>query len=68
MKQHSGWIVGDGEDIDLWRDNWCASVPIKELVNNINIPWKQIKANVSYIITKVECSPRPSYCVIQIEH
>ncbi|KAF6167399.1 hypothetical protein GIB67_020705 [Kingdonia uniflora] len=51
VKQHFGWIVGDGEDIDLWRDNLCASVSIKELVNNINISYKQMKAKVSCIIT-----------------
>ncbi|KAF6146819.1 hypothetical protein GIB67_018472 [Kingdonia uniflora] len=51
VKQHSRWIVGDGEDIELWRDDWCASVSIKELVNNRNIPWKQIKAKVCCIIT-----------------
>ncbi|KAF6175182.1 hypothetical protein GIB67_022863 [Kingdonia uniflora] len=51
VKQHTGWIAGDGKDIDLWRDNWCALESIKELVDNKNIPWKQMKAKVSCIIT-----------------
>ncbi|KAF6147220.1 hypothetical protein GIB67_039350 [Kingdonia uniflora] len=46
VKQNFGWIVGDEEDIDIWRDNWCASVFTKELVNNnarLNIDLGMIK-------------------------
>ncbi|KAF6159269.1 hypothetical protein GIB67_032040 [Kingdonia uniflora] len=50
VEQRSGWIVGDGKDIDLWRDNWCHQSPIKDLIDSNDIPWHCLKAKVSSII------------------
>ncbi|KAF6136018.1 hypothetical protein GIB67_006910 [Kingdonia uniflora] len=50
VEQRSGWIIGDGKDIDLWRDNWCHQLPLKELINSDSIPWSFLKEKVSSII------------------
>ncbi|KAF6148337.1 hypothetical protein GIB67_025556 [Kingdonia uniflora] len=48
---HSGWVIGDGACIDLWRDNWCSSFS-KDMINNDDIPWTDLHAKVSCIITE----------------
>ncbi|KAF6169120.1 hypothetical protein GIB67_038617 [Kingdonia uniflora] len=30
VRAHSGWVIGDGASIDLWRDNWCSSLSLKD--------------------------------------
>ncbi|KAF6147174.1 hypothetical protein GIB67_007942 [Kingdonia uniflora] len=40
---HSGWVIGDGACIDLWRDNWCSSFS-KDMINNDDIPWTDLHA------------------------
>ncbi|KAF6134909.1 hypothetical protein GIB67_002310 [Kingdonia uniflora] len=30
VRAHSGWVIGDGASIDLWRDNWCSSFSLKD--------------------------------------
>ncbi|KAF6163796.1 hypothetical protein GIB67_016136 [Kingdonia uniflora] len=47
---NSGWVIGDGSCIDLWRDIWSSPISLKDLINNDNIPWKNLHAKVSSII------------------
>ncbi|KAF6143229.1 hypothetical protein GIB67_039012 [Kingdonia uniflora] len=47
---NSGWVIGDGSYIDLWREIWCSSISLKDLISNDNIPWKNLHAKVSSII------------------
>ncbi|KAF6168278.1 hypothetical protein GIB67_014513 [Kingdonia uniflora] len=47
---NSGWVIGDGSCIDLWKDIWCSPISLKDLINNDNIPWKNLHAKVSSII------------------
>ncbi|KAF6175810.1 hypothetical protein GIB67_003298 [Kingdonia uniflora] len=44
VEQRSGWIVGDGKDIDLWRNNWCHQRPLKDLIDSNDIPWHCFRA------------------------
>ncbi|GAU31405.1 hypothetical protein TSUD_370540 [Trifolium subterraneum] len=32
IKDNSAWILGDGEDINFWNDNWCGT-PLAEFFN-----------------------------------
>ncbi|KAF6162880.1 hypothetical protein GIB67_021029 [Kingdonia uniflora] len=52
VSAHSGWVIGDGDCIDLWRDNWCSPLSLKDMINDDAIPWSDLKAKVSYIITE----------------
>ncbi|KAF6143323.1 hypothetical protein GIB67_039106 [Kingdonia uniflora] len=52
VSAHSGWVIGDGDFIDLWRDNWCSPLSLKDMINDDAIPWSDLKAKVSYIITE----------------
>ncbi|KAF6141590.1 hypothetical protein GIB67_023762 [Kingdonia uniflora] len=47
VEQRSGWIIGEGKDIDIWRDNSCYQLPLKELINSDSIPWNCLKAKIS---------------------
>jgi hypothetical protein len=42
MFQNSIWLLGNGEDINFWNDNWCGT----PLSNTFNIP-DQIKQSLS---------------------
>ncbi|KAF6143377.1 hypothetical protein GIB67_001321 [Kingdonia uniflora] len=44
VRTHSGWVIGDGASIDLWRDNWCSLIFLKDWINNDCIPWKDLHA------------------------
>ncbi|OVA06545.1 Ribonuclease H domain [Macleaya cordata] len=33
MKDHLGWIIGDGKSINLWSDTWCSTVPIADMID-----------------------------------
>ncbi|KAF6154879.1 hypothetical protein GIB67_018316 [Kingdonia uniflora] len=50
VSAHSGWVIGDGDCINLWHDNWCSPLSLKEMINDDAIPWSDQKAKVSYII------------------
>ncbi|KAF6152096.1 hypothetical protein GIB67_031418 [Kingdonia uniflora] len=50
VEQRSEWIIGDGKDIDLWRDNWCHQLPLKELINSDSIPRNCLNEKVSSTI------------------
>ncbi|KAF6138646.1 hypothetical protein GIB67_032540 [Kingdonia uniflora] len=50
VRAHSGWVIGDGASIDLWRDNWCSSLTLKDWINDDHIPWKDLHAKLSSII------------------
>ncbi|KAF6148117.1 hypothetical protein GIB67_011892 [Kingdonia uniflora] len=50
VSAHSGWVIGDGKCIDLWRDNWCSPLSLKDMINDDAIPWTDLNAKVSYII------------------
>ncbi|KAF6162604.1 hypothetical protein GIB67_003150 [Kingdonia uniflora] len=26
---HMGWVIGDGDVIDLWRDCWATDIPLR---------------------------------------
>ncbi|KAF6142216.1 hypothetical protein GIB67_037134 [Kingdonia uniflora] len=41
---HSGWVIGDGTCSDLWRDIWCSPISLRDMINNDNIPWKDLHA------------------------
>ncbi|KAF6170694.1 hypothetical protein GIB67_015646 [Kingdonia uniflora] len=41
---NSGFVIGDGSCIDLWRDIWCSPISLKDLINNDNNPWKNLHA------------------------
>ncbi|KAF6168434.1 hypothetical protein GIB67_004986 [Kingdonia uniflora] len=30
VRAHSGWVIGNGASIDLWRGNWCSSFSLKD--------------------------------------
>ncbi|KAF6159579.1 hypothetical protein GIB67_010001, partial [Kingdonia uniflora] len=49
---HSGWVIGDGASIDLWRDNWCSSLSLKDWINDDHIPWNDLHAKLSSIIVQ----------------
>ncbi|KAF6145553.1 hypothetical protein GIB67_037586 [Kingdonia uniflora] len=52
VEQQSGWIVGDGNDIDLWRDNWCHQRPLKDLIDSNDIPWHCFKDKETAYLSK----------------
>ncbi|KAF6148585.1 hypothetical protein GIB67_042544 [Kingdonia uniflora] len=50
VEQRNRWIIGNEEDIDLWRDNWCHQLSLKDLINSDSLPWSTLKAKLSCII------------------
>ncbi|KAF6163956.1 hypothetical protein GIB67_041204 [Kingdonia uniflora] len=44
IRAHSGWVIGDGANIDLWRDNWCSPISLKNWINNDCISWNDLHA------------------------
>ncbi|KAF6156545.1 hypothetical protein GIB67_000010 [Kingdonia uniflora] len=46
---HSGWVIRDGACIDLWRDNWCSPLSLKDMINDDGIPWTDLHAMVGCI-------------------
>ncbi|KAF6143723.1 hypothetical protein GIB67_030613 [Kingdonia uniflora] len=48
----SGWVIGDGASIDLWRDNGCSSLSLKDWINDDHIPWNDLHAKLSSIIVQ----------------
>ncbi|KAF6174720.1 hypothetical protein GIB67_008775 [Kingdonia uniflora] len=52
VRSESGWVIGDGSCIDIWRDIWCSLLSLKDLINNDNIPWQDLHAKVSSIIVE----------------
>ncbi|KAF6141228.1 hypothetical protein GIB67_024312 [Kingdonia uniflora] len=52
VRAHSGWVIGDGASIDLWRDNWCSSLFLKDWINDDHIPWNDLHAKLSSIIVE----------------
>ncbi|KAF6170253.1 hypothetical protein GIB67_035358 [Kingdonia uniflora] len=56
VRAYSGWVIGDGASIDLWRDSWCSPISLKDWINNDFIPWKDLHAKVSCIIVEVRWS------------
>ncbi|KAF6170978.1 hypothetical protein GIB67_014795 [Kingdonia uniflora] len=38
VRAHSGWVIGDGASIDLWQDNWCSLLSLKDWINDDHIP------------------------------
>ncbi|KAF6168444.1 hypothetical protein GIB67_004996 [Kingdonia uniflora] len=44
VSAHSGWVIGDGKCIDLWRDNWCSPLSLKDIINDDAIPWTDLNA------------------------
>ncbi|KAF6168465.1 hypothetical protein GIB67_005017 [Kingdonia uniflora] len=49
---HSGWVIGDGASIDLWRDNWCSCLSLKDWINDDHILWNDLHAKLSSIIVE----------------
>ncbi|KAF6172407.1 hypothetical protein GIB67_025912 [Kingdonia uniflora] len=47
VRSHSSWVIGDGASIDLWRDNWCSPISLKDWINNDCIPWKDLDARTN---------------------
>ncbi|KAF6176409.1 hypothetical protein GIB67_010857 [Kingdonia uniflora] len=52
VRAHSGWVIGDGASIDLWRDNWYSPISLKDWNNDDRIPWNDLHAKVSSIIVE----------------
>ncbi|KAF6158754.1 hypothetical protein GIB67_040268 [Kingdonia uniflora] len=52
VRAHSGWVIRDGDSIDLWRDNWCSPISLKDWINDDYIPWNDLHAKVSSIIVE----------------
>ncbi|KAF6168048.1 hypothetical protein GIB67_011433 [Kingdonia uniflora] len=52
VSSHSGWVIGDGKCINLWRDNWYSPLSLKDMINDDAIPWTDLNAKVSYIISE----------------
>ncbi|KAF6153090.1 hypothetical protein GIB67_034812 [Kingdonia uniflora] len=52
VRAHSGWVIGNGASIDLWRDNWCSSLSLKDWINDDHIPWNDLHAKLSSIIVE----------------
>ncbi|KAF6150994.1 hypothetical protein GIB67_016472 [Kingdonia uniflora] len=52
VRAHSGWVIGDGASIDLWRDHWCSLLSPKDWINDDHIPWNDLHAKVSSIIVE----------------
>ncbi|KAF6174510.1 hypothetical protein GIB67_004704 [Kingdonia uniflora] len=52
VRAYSGWVIGDGASIDLWRDNWCSSLSLKDWINDDHIPWNDLHAKLSSIIVE----------------
>ncbi|KAF6138700.1 hypothetical protein GIB67_009894 [Kingdonia uniflora] len=44
VSAHSGWVIGDGKCIDLWHDNWCSPLSLKDKINDDAIPWTDLNA------------------------
>ncbi|KAF5190851.1 hypothetical protein FRX31_019568 [Thalictrum thalictroides] len=47
MKPYIGWIVGDGTNIDLWRDSWAGQA----ISDRVQFDWTDFRARLSDIIT-----------------
>lgn len=48
LKEYCHWIVGDGEEINVWEDKWIDNIVIKDYV--LNIPSELTHLKVSDII------------------
>ncbi|KAF6135091.1 hypothetical protein GIB67_040402 [Kingdonia uniflora] len=46
VSAYSGWVIGDGKCIDLWRDNWCSPLSLKDMINDDAIPWTDLNAKI----------------------
>ena len=42
----SSWIVGNGQEINLWHDNWSAGTPFSENFPHLNFPDDQRLASL----------------------
>ncbi|KAF6168093.1 hypothetical protein GIB67_011478, partial [Kingdonia uniflora] len=47
VRAHSGWLIGDGASIDLWQDNWCSPIFLKDWINDNRITWNDLHAKFS---------------------
>ncbi|KAF6172084.1 hypothetical protein GIB67_029502 [Kingdonia uniflora] len=58
LSKNTGWIIGNGTNIDLWRDTWCSYKPLKYLIENTDIHSSQMQAKLSSIISNSRKLPR----------
>ncbi|KAF6136499.1 hypothetical protein GIB67_035058 [Kingdonia uniflora] len=49
VTRHSGWVIGDGSSINLWRDRWGSALSIKEALPDLK-DWKATSNCLSELI------------------
>ncbi|KAF6153035.1 hypothetical protein GIB67_034757 [Kingdonia uniflora] len=49
-KPYIGWLIGNGEKIDFWRDLWATEFPLREYIDLPKHLWKKCKAKLCSFI------------------
>ncbi|KAF6139902.1 hypothetical protein GIB67_009749 [Kingdonia uniflora] len=42
-KPHISWLIGNGTQIDFWRDTWVIDIPIMEYIDFPSHLWKIVR-------------------------
>ncbi|KAF5181268.1 hypothetical protein FRX31_029146, partial [Thalictrum thalictroides] len=49
MKPNVGWMIGDGQKIDIWRDAWAGEDSVQDKLQNLN--WQNFKSKLCDVIS-----------------
>ncbi|KAF6157056.1 hypothetical protein GIB67_041517, partial [Kingdonia uniflora] len=49
-KPHIGWLIGNGQKIDLWRDTWATDIQLMEYIDMPRRLRKKCKARLNDFI------------------
>ncbi|KAF6135131.1 hypothetical protein GIB67_040442, partial [Kingdonia uniflora] len=49
-KPYIGWLIGNGTNINFWRDTWAKDIPLMEYIDLPRLMWKNCKAKLSTFI------------------
>ncbi|KAF6139022.1 hypothetical protein GIB67_010748, partial [Kingdonia uniflora] len=42
-RPYMGWLVGNGDNINFWRETWAMEIPLREYIEMPQSPWNRCK-------------------------
>ncbi|KAF6149936.1 hypothetical protein GIB67_008657 [Kingdonia uniflora] len=51
LKPYIGWVIGNGQQIDFWRDTWVINIPIIEYIKLPRHLWIKCKTRLNNFIS-----------------
>ncbi|KAF6171607.1 hypothetical protein GIB67_008193 [Kingdonia uniflora] len=49
-KPYIGWVIGNGQQIDFWRDTWTTDIPIMKYIKLLRDLWIKSKKRLNNFI------------------